>query len=365
MKNKLLFPMFIKSSKGGMQKVVIDLMIGLKRNGYECMMFTYKDSELVPLCKSLNINVITAETPSKNRLRLIFEIIKIIYSHKECVLIVNDIYSHLLLSLAPFRKKEIFVSHGGNYQSKGSKFASNSGYASIIAKFFSFKRVKKFVAVSESQKKNLYKNARVSKEKIFVIENGISEFEIKPHSFHAEIRLSVVGYIKPLKNQEVLIHALNILKNRGINVCLNIFGSVYDRQYYNKLKKMIDSYSLNSSVNFWGFVDDRTVIYQNTDILISSSNHEGFGLTIVEAMAAKIPTIAFAGSEGPSTIIKNGINGILVENNDPIDYVDAILKYQDELFKSKIVGNAYISYSSKYSIDVMINNYIKIINNYE
>lgn len=362
---KILFPLFINSSKGGMQNVVFDLIEGLNTNGYECEILTFKSSEIIQECRLRNINC--HAIASRPMLLLLFFLIQyyyFIFSNNFKIIITNDIYSHILLSLYPLKKNEIFVSHGGDYKTKDRKHASNSGISALIAKYFSFKRISRFIAVSSTQRYNLITNAFIPSEKVSIIENGVYPIPINKSKRESDkIRISIVGYIKPLKNQEIAIQTLFELKNRGINAELNIYGSVQDNDYYQKIIHIIQKLQLCENIKFRGYEKNKTYIYENTDILMSCSHHEGFGLTIIEAMASKVPVIAYKGAEGPSSIIDNRRTGLLIEENCANSFADGICEYiNDQDLKDSICENAFHLYESKYSEKKMVENYIKIIN---
>ena len=54
-----------------------------------------------------------------------------------------------------------------------------------------------------------------------------------------------------------------------------------------------------------------------------TSNYEGFGMVLVEAMACGVPAVAFDCKCGPKDIIKDGENGLLVRNGDIQALADA------------------------------------------
>lgn len=365
MKNKILFPMFIESSKGGMQQIVLDLMTGLTTKGWECILVGYRDSELIEYFSKNGVHCISIDIPRTKigHLSFIYQLYKIVKKEKANLLVVNDIFTHILLALYPFRKKELFVSHGGNYKSKGKEFAANSGNAARIAKH-TFKRVTHFVAVSETQKNALVVNAGVDPVKVHTIVNGVK----RPQTFEKGggvtdvLNISIIGYIKKLKNQAVLLRAIKQLRDKGIRCRLNLFGSVADNTYYEEIKREMNELDLNDNVVFWGYVTDKKLIFDNSDIVVSCSYHEGFGLSLVEAMAYGKPTIAYAKSEGPSSIIENNKTGILVEENTSEYYTEAILRYYNNRdFTSRIIENANEVFDEKFSLESMVDSYEQII----
>ena len=119
---------------------------------------------------------------------------------------------------------------------------------------------------------------------------------------------------------------------------------------------------LENQVNFLGF-KDRNYIYKHIkdyDLLLQPSLYEGFGLTVVEAMAAKVPVLV-SNIEGPMEVIENGKFGYFFEVGNPKDLslqIDKIIKNYGE---NKFILNIEVARKrviGKFDIKHTAQNYI-------
>jgi N-acetylgalactosamine-N,N'-diacetylbacillosaminyl-diphospho-undecaprenol 4-alpha-N-acetylgalactosaminyltransferase len=77
-------------------------------------------------------------------------------------------------------------------------------------------------------------------------------------------------------------------------------------------------------VNFIGFVDNPYKYFKNAIFLVLCSKYEGFPLTLIEALACETPVISFDCLSGPSEIVQDKENGLLVENQNFEELTNAI-----------------------------------------
>ena len=135
--------------------------------------------------------------------------------------------------------------------------------------------------------------------------------------------LIYIGTIEPRKGLIYLIQALTILKKDNINFNLNIIGKVKDSLYHRELQKIIETHELN--VQFHGFVDDKKkdLLLRGAQVFVFPSLLEGYGMVIREVMAYGLPIVCFNNSAMPF-LVKNNVNGILVENMNKKEMAKAI-----------------------------------------
>jgi glycosyltransferase involved in cell wall biosynthesis len=92
----------------------------------------------------------------------------------------------------------------------------------------------------------------------------------------------------------------------------------------NEMKKEILSEGLNDRVKFIGYRKDVPRIMASADLLVHPTTTEGFGLTLVEAMAAGLPVVA-TNVEGIPEVV-DGTDSIMVNPNDPHALREAVLE---------------------------------------
>jgi glycosyltransferase involved in cell wall biosynthesis len=103
----------------------------------------------------------------------------------------------------------------------------------------------------------------------------------------------------------------------------------------------MDRFSLHDRVHFVGQVADVRGAHEQADIFVLSSLYEGFPNALCEAMASGLPCISTDSPSGPSEIIENGENGILIANADEAGLVEAIeLLIDDGALRQKLGRNA-------------------------
>ncbi len=137
-------------------------------------------------------------------------------------------------------------------------------------------------------------------KKLAVMGHGVNTAQFIPTerdaTFHTPLRLVSIGRITPIKNLEVVIDALVILRTRGVEAELTIVGTTAvpsDRMYERKLHEQISKLNLDTRVHFTGSraYAQMPLMYSEQDISINAAPTGGIDKVVLEAMACGVPTL--------------------------------------------------------------------------
>lgn len=156
---------------------------------------------------------------------------------------------------------------------------------------------------------------------------GSREDLLRRHGLPDTARLIVsLGGIQRRKGQLDLIEAVALLRPDLPNfsdLAVLLAGEASDPAYLATLKTRLAELSLEDTVHLIGFEPDVRTLLAHAEILVHPSHSEGFGMAILEAMAAGKPVVATR-SGGPEEIVEAGVSGLLVPAQDPESLADAI-----------------------------------------
>ena len=125
-------------------------------------------------------------------------------------------------------------------------------------------------------------------------------------------RLLAVGEMKAEKNFALLLRALALLRH-DVAVSLLILGK---GSLEEELRGMVCRLGLTDQVVFAGFAEDVWPFFMAADLFVLSSDVEGFGNVLVEAMHAGVPIVSTDCPSGPREVLDHGAFGTLVPCND-------------------------------------------------
>ena len=140
----------------------------------------------------------------------------------------------------------------------------------------------------------------------------------------AGARWLAVGRVSPNKAIESTVAALAVARAHGDPAAtLLVVGKPATDSYAAALQRYVAELGLSGAVTFTGHASDATVAaaYASADVLVVTSEHEGFCVPVVEAMSIGLPVVANEAGAVPEVL---GAAGALVGDKDPYALAAAI-----------------------------------------
>lgn len=305
---------------GGVEALLVDIINNqIKNNDVSLIIVNniYDESLLETISKDVNVVKLNRKEGSLNVLKIIYMNILIYHIHPDVIHCHNCSLWKII------------------FAAKSKKFLT------VHAKDVSFsdtKMYKKIFAISETVKKEILNNTK--EVCVELVENGINtDLIVKKNKFSDSIinivQVSRLDHV--VKGQDIILETLSILLNKfKMKVTLSFIGTGPSLEY---LKEIVSERKMQDNVIFLG-VKNRKWIYNHLcdfDLLVQPSRIEGFGLTVVEAMAAKVPVLV-SNVDGPYEIIDYGNVGYFFKSESAQDCASAIYhianNYQDAILKT-------------------------------
>ncbi|MFA5173817.1 MAG: glycosyltransferase family 4 protein [Candidatus Pacearchaeota archaeon] len=189
------------------------------------------------------------------------------------------------------------------------------------------------------------KSLGVEDEKLIYLPNGIpNEFFSTKLNKAFNNKILFLGRVAPIKNLEILIRAIYLLKDKNIN--LDIVGPA-EENYKNELIKLIKKLGLEENIKFYPAIyklKEKINLIDKYGLFVLPSKREGLPQSLIEAMARErivISSSTMAGKE----LIKPGENGFIFEigNENQLAEIFKKILNMSKKQKEKIQKNARIS----------------------
>ncbi|MEU0569781.1 glycosyltransferase [Nonomuraea sp. NPDC005983] len=159
-----------------------------------------------------------------------------------------------------------------------------------------------------------------------------------------------VGRLVKVKGFDLLLRAWERASAVHPGWTLRIVGSGPERA---RLLKLVGELGLTGSVELPGPSRDVGAELDDASVFVLSSRHEGFPMTILEALSKGVPVVAFDCPHGPGEIITHGHDGLLVPRRDVAALAAAIGVLLDNEDERHMMGTAALATSKQYDPDVI------------
>lgn len=364
---------------GGVQRVSDILAKYFVRNGHKLFYLNltrdeYDDYEY----PAIRFFLPEADLFSTNNLKYYHNLL---VSHSIDIVINHDASNErakFFLNTGNIGVKKISVYHSDPLYGVNKIPSGNIGkliYKTIPGLYFSLKKLKKrneikyliknsdnLVLLSEEFRKHIVSLLKINSPKLISISNPIQinnngslEFDKKKK------QILFVGRLEfSPKRPEKLLKIWSKLEKKYPDWELIFLG---DGPHGTELKEMAKSYHI-SHVKFEGFVDPKPY-YEKASILCMTSDYEGFGLVLPEAMQFGVVPILFNNWNTIKDIIIDKETGILVKTDDIEEYVIKLEQLlSDEELRKRIAENAKVK-SKSFDIEIIGEKWLDLFEKYE
>ena len=325
---KLIYFIPLLSTKGGQERTLIDKANYLIGQGHEVMFVTFENDGPIayPMDKSIHHTDIDCRHFSIYRESLLMRFItawkmKRLF-RKRMLRVLSGFCPDVIVAAVPLT--EFFLSDlmqvAGSipvivesHLARGYEALKRGFTEKIMDALYSPERAIRqsslLVALTEgdaAQWRKVHHNVRI-------IVNPVTDY---PESLFDvmkdEKRIIAVGRLSTQKRFDRLIDAFAMIADKYPEWYIDIFGSS-TAEGREKLMIYISSKGLKGRVHIFEPTSDIYTEYQRSEFFVHSSDFEGFGLVIVEAMACGIPVVSTNCPYGPSEIIEDGKTGLLAK----------------------------------------------------
>jgi glycosyltransferase involved in cell wall biosynthesis len=289
-------------------------------------------------------NVFLYPTNSKNKLSYLFDGYKIAKSilkeNKISVITTQDPFETGLLGWILKKKFKIplLIQVHTEFSFRYFAFESFLNFFRWFLALFLIPKADRLRVVSSKIKDYIVKKFPYLSEKIDVLPILVDikklkqkeEFDIKQKYPGFDFYFLTLSRLVKVKNIPLQLKALSKLKQKYPKFLLIIVGDGPEKK---KLEELVIKLNLKENVVFEGWQRNVVSYLKSADCLLFSSNYEGYGMVIIEALSFGLPVIATKVGVAPE-VIENGKNGFLVEVGNEKEYLQALEKIIEKPLKS-------------------------------
>jgi glycosyltransferase involved in cell wall biosynthesis len=330
MKKSIIFYFNSLKPSGGIERVIVTLANKLCQQFNITILVKDEPISFYPLDDRIKLVSLSNELAfnMNNKLSRVFTAAQSVYHNSKLLksFFVKNRFDYYYLA-HPLNVLEFHLSRGVNkadtiITEHGAIDAYNFIYKSI--KKMLYPKAKVYIVPTTSDNKE-YQELGFPSRYIPHFKSDLP-YEIAP--LNQNIALSI-GRFTAVKQQMVLLRIWNSLVNERkiTNWMLLLVGE-------GELKGKFEEYIVENNLQKFVFLmpprKDVQYYYKQASLFLLSSESEGFGMVLLEAISFGLPCISFDCPSGPRDIIQNNTNGFLVEHNNEKAFEESLLRFISE-----------------------------------
>lgn len=372
--NILFFESSIDPYRGGIQRVTDLLYHYFEKEGINCYFAYYLvDNDSIPLSRKMKIDLKGTKQENVNRY------INYIRTNKIDIVINQDHYNDFLLEAYSIIRQNKICKVINCFHLSPDFFDFyplhfKARVKSLVYKLFLNKDLRyggykkmyevcdKFVLLSHSFEKEFLRLINIKDDsKLCSISNPLSFQRDNPVdlSKKEKIVLIISRYHEVQKNLCAAMRIWKEIERRGTNGWQLVIGG------YGPDEQMLMEY-INQlqieNIKILGKVKNPLPYYEKASIFMMTSNFEGFGMTLTEAMQNGCVPMAFDTYTALHDIVSDSVDGVIVQPNHETLYADKLYKLMNDNTLCYQLANKAMEDSQKFAIETIGRHWINLFN---
>jgi glycosyltransferase involved in cell wall biosynthesis len=348
-----------KSEWGGAQVHLYDLVKHAIKNNNKCTVIVGDEGELTDRLRNLGVKIVIISSlvreisPLKD-MKCIYRMVEVLKNENPDLIHLHSSKAGLVGRIAAKIAKfpVIFTAHGWSFT---EGISINKVKIFLIIERLAAKITNKIICVSEFDRQLALNNKVGSHMSLVTIHNGVEYKETK-HQIKENIipKLIMVARFSSQKDYETLTLALSKIKGE--------FEIQYvgEGELLTDIKDLVLEKKLGEKVKFLGMRKDVNMLLEQSNIFVLVSNYEGLPISIIEAMAAKLPVIA-TNVGGVNELIEDNKNGFLINRKDVNNLVEKLQLLIDNRELQLKMGKAgFEKYKNSFTVTTMLDKTFKV-----
>lgn len=355
---------------GGAENLVLQIIRNLDRSKYNIYLAAFTDEgDMYNNYKELNVEILCFPKKKFRFFKSAFRFAHFLKQNR-----INCIHVHLVgtyffaVTIGKLMRVGNIIVHWHNvYDYKKFNSSSLKGYYRKLRRWFlltySGKLANSVIAISKRVKDENCTRFNISPGKTHIIYNAIDFSMIPENNIPAGNKkgliIGSIGKVTEQKGFDNLIRAFHIVNQSYPECKLEIIGDYNTKgnhKYCQDLESLIKVLNLENKVHFLGKMPNKKVyekLYSWTFFALASK-WEGFGIVLIEAMAAGIPVVGNRIDAIPEVIDDNK-TGLISKTNDYEDMAQKITTLiNDKALAAELSSNAQVQMRQRFSMDKMV-----------
>lgn len=195
-----------------------------------------------------------------------------------------------------------------------------------------YKRLRSVVTLTGKDRDSFYRHL----SSVYAIPNPV----VLENRFQSSLdskKIISIGRLEYEKGYDTLIRVWKELHDKYPDWSVEIYGEGTQQE---TLKKQIEDCGISDSLHLEGTTNNVLEKIRESAFFIMSSRFEGFGMVLVESMSQGVPCVSFDCPNGPSCIISDGEDGLLVKDQDEEALRTSMERLMNDIELRKRLGTA-------------------------